>query len=517
MMAPGEENSGGSATEGTPILEIHGLKVEFPGGIVGLERADLSLLSGEVHALVGHNGAGKSTMIKALAGVYPVAEGEVRFHGKQPDVWRSLPKGLTSPFAFIHQDLGLIEDLSVAENISLEAGFVRRRGLIQWSKTTKRAREVLSLVGLRIDPSVLVSDLPVGQRALVAIARALVLDAEVIVFDEPTAALAQPDVERLFDAIRRLRDHGVGVIYVTHRLSEVVELSDRVTVLREGRTVATESVSKLQARDILKLMLGRDHDVLDTSSPPSSGEVVLRVRKLVGSVLDGMSLDVHKGEILGMAGLQGAGTEEFGRMLYGEKPVLSGDLVLRDRPYSPLNVRDALERGVGYLSADRLSEGGIPEFNLRENLFLAPMGRVGDGHRVPFLHPRRERVEARRTLEEFGVHPPNPDRHLTTLSGGNIQKVLLARVLLSSPNLYLLVLEEPTQGLDVEARAWIHRFLGRMAIEGCAIIIISSDFEELADNCGRVTVMHDGKIVADLHGEEVTHDRIAHEALVGRG
>lgn len=517
MRAPGEENTSGTATKGTPILEIHSLKVEFPGGIVGLERADLSLLSGEVHALVGHNGAGKSTMIKALAGVYPVAEGEVRFHGKQPDVWRSLPTGMTSPFAFIHQDLGLIGDLSVAENISLEAGFVRRRGLIRWSNTNKRAREVLSLVGLQLDPSILVSDLSVGQRALVAIARALALDAEVMVLDEPTAALARPEVERLFDAIRRLRNHGVGVIYVTHRLSEVIELADRVTVLREGRTVATQPVSELHPKDIVKLMLGRDHEELETSIPPSSGEVALRVRDVVGAVLDGVSLDVQKGEILGMAGLQGAGTEEFGRMLYGEALVSSGEFVLCGQPYAPRGARDALKNGVGYLSADRLNEGGIPEFDLRENVYLTRTGGEGGSGRWPFLRPRRERVQARRTLEEFAVHPPDPGRQLMTLSGGNIQKVLLARVLRSSSELSLLVLEEVTQGVDVESRAWVHRFLEVVASEGCAIIIISSDFEELADNCGRVAVMRNGRIVADLRAGDVASDRIAREALVGEG
>ncbi|MEU0244285.1 sugar ABC transporter ATP-binding protein [Streptomyces sp. NPDC006235] len=479
-----------------PLVRIRGLGKRF-GGTVALAGVDLDVHAGSVLALLGPNGAGKSTLIKVLAGVHPADTGQITVDG--------MPLGsqaASTSMSFIHQDLGLVEWMTVAENIALTNGYARRTGLISWRRTRERCVDALRIVAAHLDPDAPVSGLAPAERSLVAIARALAARAKLIVLDEPTARLPAADSARLFGVLHDLRDRGHAILYVSHRLDEVYQVADTFAVLRDGRLV---SHGRLADRGPARLV----HDIVgEAPEPPAARPVGLPARTPPVLTLDGVRtgrvgpvcLRLAAGEVLGLVGLSGAGHAELGRALAGDRRLLGGRAVLHGRPYRPRSVAEAVARGVGFVPGDRLREGCLAELTVRENLLANP--RAG-GRRAPrWIGPRNERAEAAALIDRFSVRPRDSEAPIATLSGGNQQKVMIGRWLRTE--LRLLILEEPTASVDVGAKAAIHRLLDEALSAGLAVLLLSTDFEEVASVCGRTLVFVRGSVTAELSGGALT-------------
>jgi len=484
-----------------PVLAVKGLSRTF-AGVYALRDVTLAVRAGEITALLGENGAGKSTLIKILAGVYRPSAGAVMLDGARlgEGAGREAERhGL----AFVHQDLGLLEDLSVAENLAFVVGFHRRAGVIGWRAVRRRAREILQRWAIDIDPDAQVASLDRGQRALVAIARAMATEARVVVFDEPTASLPASDADRLFDAIDHLAAAGVGVLYVTHRLGEVRRLADRAVVLRDGLVVGDVEVVDVTDEELVGLIVGREMGDLRLAPAHVADDVALRARNVsTGRAVD-VSFDLRRGEILALAGLVGAGQRDIGRAAAGNTRPGAGEFELFDEPYAPRGPRHAQRRGVVYLPADRLAEGGFGTFDGTTNYVAR------DARTLALLRPRSERNAARAAFEDWKVSPADPDQVFEHFSGGNQQRILLAKWLDSEPE--VLVADEPTAGVDIGAKAAIYQRLVRAAANGLAILLISSDFEEIATLAHRVLVFRDGRLVTEIQRDAASIDRVAQE------
>ncbi|MFD4866629.1 sugar ABC transporter ATP-binding protein [Streptomyces sp. NPDC058412] len=480
---------------GEPLVRIRGLGKRF-GGTVALAAVDLDIHRGSVLALLGPNGAGKSTLIKVLAGVHHADEGAVTVAGH--------PLGshaAARTMSFIHQDLGLVEWMTVAENIALGTGYPRRRGLISWRRTRERCDEALRIVAGHLDADARIADLAPAERSLVAIARALATDAELIVLDEPTATLPAADCARLFAVLHALRDRGHGILYVSHRLDEVYKVADTFAVLRDGHVVERGPLAGFGPARLVRAIVGHEPVAHAPTAPRAAdGPPLLSLDRVRTAYAGPVSLDLRAGEILGMVGLTGAGHTDLGRALAGARPILGGRALLDGRPYRPRRVSAALDSGVGFVAGNRQEEGCAAELTVREN-FLANPRAAG----VPALRwtgPRRERAEATALIDRFAVHPRDSEVPIATLSGGNQQKVMVGRWLRG--NLRLLVLEEPTASVDVGAKAVIHRLLDDALASGLAVLLISTDFEEVADVCHRALVFVRGTVSAELTGAALT-------------
>jgi ribose transport system ATP-binding protein len=449
-----------------------------------------------VRALLGQNGAGKSTLIKILAGVYHADAGSVEYDGVN-----ILSGHTASPIAFIHQDRGLVPGMTVAENIALTRGYaVGRLGLVSWRGVNRRAREVLDSLQLDIDPEADVAQLTLAERALVAIARAMSTRASFIVLDEPTAALPASVVDQLVDTIRRLRDEGVGFLYVTHRIDEVFPLADTVTVLRDGRVVMDSRVTEVTRRDLIRAIVGRNLiSSGEARGRGSTGTAVLAVKGIGVAGVGPVTFQVCQGEIVGLVGLTGAGQSELGRAIVGVLQPTRGTMLVDGKPHAPKSAADALGDGIGLVAGDRLEESLAPELTTQENLYLNP---AITHHHV--LRPRSRRREAANALEaikRFDVRPQEPAMPIGLLSGGNQQKVVIARWI--EAGLRTLVLEEPTAGVDIGSKAQIHDVLLGMAKTGCALVIVSSDFDEVTALCDRVLVFSRGRVAAELADQQL--------------
>lgn len=486
---------GSAKPDNSPVLQVRGLSKRFLG-TVALADVDLDVRGGEVHALLGQNGAGKSTLIKILAGVYEPDAGSIVVGGRT-----MRPPHGSSQIAFIHQDLGLVADMTVAENVALVAGYPRVRGLVSWGAVRRRAIEALALLGLDVDPDANIATMTAAQRSLVAIARALTADVGLVVLDEPTAALPASDVERLFAALTRLRDRGVGLIYVTHRLDEVFRIADRVTVLRDGRNIATSDVSGTSQAELVRWIVGRELDApLARARADSAREVLKLTGVTVGRGVGPVSFSVQAGEVVGLVGLTAAGQNEVGRAIFGSERLTDGEIVLNGQAFVPRNPALAIARGVGFVSGSRVEESTAANLTVQENLFINP---VALGQSV--LRPRRRSAEAARALrvlDRFDVRPRDPDRAIESLSGGNQQKVIVARWLEVGSR--LLILEEPTAGVDVGSKADIYRLLAKIPEGGGGVLIISSDFEEVVSICDRALVFNRGLVIAEVPRAELS-------------
>jgi ribose transport system ATP-binding protein len=482
-----------SADRERPTLRIRGLVKRF-SGVTALRGVDFDAYAGEVHALLGANGAGKSTLIKILAQLYPHDEGTIDINGVPlADISRA-----SAPISFIHQDLGLIDDFSVAENFAVTGGFNRRRGLIDFGATRKQARTALDAIGAEIDPARLVGELTRADKSLVAIARALSQPSDLLFLDEPTASLHQTEAERLFDAVRLLRTQGTAIVYVTHRLDDVFALADRLTVLRDGSVVMSAPTSDTDTAGLAAAITGgRARAVRVAGSTQTS--VALSVRGLRVASGATASFDLHRGEIVGAAGLQGAGQVEVGRALCGLEPIIGGEVLLDGKPASLRSCATAIASGIVFVTSSRESEGVAYDMSCQENLYLNP-GARGISPFVPRSRSR-ERTLALESLQRFGVKPADPTRLIADLSGGNQQKIILARCLALSSS--VVVLEEPTMGIDVGGRADIFRLLREAAGHGKATLVLSTDFEELATLCDRIIVFDRGKVVDELRDDRI--------------
>jgi ribose transport system ATP-binding protein len=483
-----------SAADAAALLEMRGITKQFTGTLA-LDAVDFSVRRGEVHALLGQNGAGKSTLIKILAGVYPGDGGETRYAGAPVD-----PETHRLPIAFIHQDLGLVDSMTVAENVAILAGYARRFGLIDWRAVAAASLDALRLMGSHLDPRMLVAGLTAAEKSIVAIARALAVHSEILVLDEPTAALPEADVAHLLAALDRLRRNGIGIIYVSHRLDEVFRIADRVTVLRDGRNVRTAAIHEITPDDLVFDIVGR---ALERGfDPPAvgSGDDVLTVESLAVDAAGPVSFSVRPGEILGLVGLRGAGHHAIGRAVFGALTPSAGTVRLDGRVLAPGGPEAAMAAGIGFVSSKRGEESLAANMAVRENLFLNP---ILTGHPLlQLMSPRDERRAAGGLIGRFSIRPDDGERPVATLSGGNQQKVVVARWL--AAKVRLLILEEPTIGVDVGSKAEIYALLQQALSTGMAVLLISSDFEEIERVCHRALVFNRGRIGAEVDRAELS-------------
>ncbi len=495
-----------AAAGAPPLLEMAGLVKRFTATLA-LDHVDFDVRRGEVHALLGQNGAGKSTLIKILAGVYGADAGEIRFAGRPVR-----PGAEALPIAFIHQDLGLVEWMSVAENVAILAGYPRGLGgLVSWRGVRARAADALAVMGSGLDPDAPISSLPAAERSLVAIGRALAVKSDVLVLDEPTAALPEADVERLLATLRRLRASGIGIVYVTHRLDEVFRIADRVTVLRDGRRLATLATRDTDPAALVRMIVGRS--LADAFAQPvaPAERRTLDVESLVAGGAGPATFSVRAGETLGLVGLRGAGHHTIGRALFGQTPIASGRIRLDGAPVSPRSAAEAMALGIGFVSSRRGVEGVAANLAVRENVFLNP---AATGTRVLGLIPRAAEDErAWAAARRFSIKTASVDEPVATLSGGNQQKVVLARWM--EADVRLLILEEPTIGVDVGAKADIYRLIQRSQEKGLAVLLISSDFEEVERVCHRALVMSRGRVAAEIPRETLTAAELTAAAAGG--
>lgn len=490
------------------LLEVRGVSKAF-GPTEALVDVDFDLLAGEVHALVGQNGSGKSTLVKILAGVHDPDGGSVLVEGEEFDPRRPGEARLRG-LRFVHQDLGLVDSLDVVENLALGCGYdVRFPRRISWRHERRRARAALAGLGYDFDVRSPVGSLRASERTGIAIARALdgwQSAARLLVLDEPTASLPEAEVERLFDVVRTVRERGVGVVYVSHHLDEVLDLADRVTILRDGARVGTFAAEDLDHDRMVELIVGRgtttDGGEVEPTGAPGGCEQSLVVENLSGAVLRGVSLQVGAGEVVGVAGLTGSGREELGPALFGAAG-RSGTVSVRGYPVPDGRPDLAVAAGLGFVPADRKSLGLVASMVVRENVTLADLRPYLRGG---ILRHRKERSDVDAWLGMLDVRPRDQTLGAMRLSGGNQQKVLLARWLRIAPR--VLILDEPTQGVDVGAKAEIHRRIVDAARAGAGVLVCSTDTTELVRVCDRVLVMQRGGIGAELLGRDISEERI---------
>lgn len=488
----------------TKRLKVRNLSKTFSGTKV-LNNVSFDLVAGEIHALVGENGCGKSTFIKCLAGYHePDPGAEVLLDGASLAMPLDSARSMQLGFSFIHQDLGLVPTLTVCENIALGRGFKVSSGWrIDWPTERRRAKEALAVFGAEIDPDVKVAQISQADRTIVAIARAFARSGQqgkVLVLDEPTAALSSADVDRLFSALRRVAAAGVGIIYVSHRLQEILQICDRVTVFRDGVNVATEKIAGMSTGGLVNMIIGRSIDTFyPVRGPRPHTGALLETCGLKGRNNKGASFTVGKGEIVGLAGLLGSGRSEIARMLFGLQAPTGGDVFLEGRRIDARSPAQALRAGIGFVPEDRLNLGGIRRMSVGQNISLpdlSPYWRRG------WLWTREERRDMQRLVESYDIRPRSERGLFANLSGGNQQKAILARALRLRPK--LLLLDEPVQGVDIGSKTEIYTLIEQTAASGTGVLVIDSDFEDLARLCHRVLVLRSGDIVADLSGEALT-------------
>ena len=460
-------------------------------------NVSFSVNQGEVVALLGENGAGKSTVIKMLAGVYRPDSGDVYMDGQKLSL-----DGTSSEIAFVHQTLGLIEWMTVAENIAQTIGYPKKMGLISPSAMNQQAVEVLKIVGGGIDPDARIFNLTRTDRSLLAIARALIQKPKILVLDEPTASLPASDVKRLFEVLKDLQSTGVGIIYVSHRLDEVYEVADRAVIMRNGAVVADREVKTLPKAELVSLIVG--HEVLETQFASPGNEIQISLKDFMSSGIGPLTLDIYKGEVIAFCGLRGAGQDEIGRAIAGVLSDVSGSISLGTQRLAYSKVSDAVKNGIGFSTSNRETEAVAIGMSVKENLFLNPLLW---GRRIwQMTNLKKERADAFPHLDKFGVRPRDPDLSLDTLSGGNQQKVILARWF--GLDFKVMVLEEPTMGVDIGAKADIYGLFGDVTRSGTSLIIISTDMEEVVRVANRAVVFFQGKPVKVVEKNEISFNNL---------
>ncbi len=497
------------AAEPAPALIIDGLTKRF-FGTLALDRVDLRLQRGEIHALIGENGAGKSTLIKCLAGIYQPDDGAIRLHGVPVEPWQQ-----ELPISFVHQDLGLVDELSVGENVALVSGFPRRRGLIDWQGVWTQAREIYAAMEVEaLDPRLPVGALGAAGRAILGIVRALARRSEIVVLDEPTASLPQPDAHHLFQVLPTLRTSGKGIIYVSHRLNELAGLADRITVLRDGRKVRTARLTETTPRELVRDMLGREIGIAAAEHAAAAASApVLAASGLWIGRRGPVDFAISGGEVVGLVGLRGAGQEDIGRAIFGAVRADRGEVRLDGTLLPPdEGVADRIARGIALLAGDRGRESAFSGMSVQETMLPSPS--IDGDAAWRWVAPGRERRRIAALLERFDVRPRNPAALIDWLSGGNQQKVFVGRWLESKARLFIM--EEPTAGVDVGAKFAIHQLLRDAAARGAGVMVVSSDFEEVAGLCDRALVIGRGRITADLRGGDLSTDNLIACSSMGR-
>ena len=492
------------------LLKMTGITKSFPG-VMALDGVDFAVKPGEAHALMGENGAGKSTLIKVLTGIYQKDRGEILFNGEfisPANASQAQHVGIST----LYQELNLIPFLSVAENISIGREPRKATGLIDWKAVKRRAEDILASMGLdavNVDKPFFSQSVAVQQ--MVAIARAISIDARLIVMDEPTSSLNENEVKVLFKVIEDLKRQGISVIFISHKLEEVFEICDTATILRDGRLVGEYAMRDLTKLKLISLMIGRDAEsVLERKKAAVGGledrQTVLKTTDVSrGHRTKQISIDINTGEILGVAGLLGSGRTELARIIFGDKKIESGQMDVRDRPVSMKSPRDAIRLGFGFCSEDRKEEGIFPNMSVLDNMTMATLPAVS---KTGILSRQAQLKIAKTYIEKLRITTSGVNQPIRELSGGNQQKVLLARWLCKNP--LLMILDEPTRGIDVGGKSEIEHIIADLAEKGVAILMISSEMEELIRSCDRIAVLSEGRKVGELSAKEISEDRIMH-------
>ncbi|GKW17340.1 ribose ABC transporter ATP-binding protein RbsA [Pectobacterium actinidiae] len=492
-----------------PLLQLQGITKSFPG-VKALSGAALNVYPGKVMALVGENGAGKSTMMKVLTGIYRKDAGSIHFLGQEVD-FNGPKASQEAGIGIIHQELNLIPQLTIAENIFLGREFTNRFGRIDWNKMYAEADKLLKRLNLRYDSRRMVGDLSIGDQQMVEIAKVLSFESKVIIMDEPTDALTDTETASLFSVIKELQSQGCGIVYISHRLKEIFEICDDITVFRDGQFIGERPVSDLQEDTLIEMMVGRK---LEDQYPRSSkvpGEIRLKVQNLSGPGVDSVNFTVRKGEILGVAGLMGAGRTELMKILYGALPRTGGNVTLDGRDVVTRKPQDGLANGIVYISEDRKRDGLVLGMSVKENMSLTALRYFS--HVGGRLKHAEEQLTVADFIRLFNVKTPSMEQPIGLLSGGNQQKVAIARGLMTRPN--VLILDEPTRGVDVGAKKEIYQLINQFKEEGLSIILVSSEMPEVLGMSDRIIVMHEGRLSGDFPIEQATQEALM-AAAVGK-
>lgn len=487
-----------------PLIEISGLTKTFPG-VAALTDVSLHLHAGELLSIVGENGAGKSTLMKILAGVETADQGWIRISG-EPCRFTNPQAAIAAGVALIHQELNLCGNLDIGQNIFLGREPTRWRWLVDSAEIYRKSSRFLQAVQLNLSPRTLVSDLTIGKRQLVEIAKALSVQARILIFDEPTSSLTSAESQALFELIGKLKQQGVGIIYISHRLSEIERLSDRVLVLRDGRNVAEFSREELDPAGLVAAMVGRKLSGLSRRVARQPGEKILEVKKLrTASWPDhALDFDVRAGEVLAIAGLVGSGRSELLQTLFGVTAPVGGEIALKGERLNSRSPRQAIRQGMALVPEDRKQQGLVLDSSIAQNLALpkSTLGRQGPG----WVSPVTEMADARRIIDQLQIKTPHARQSCQFLSGGNQQKVVLGKWLLLNPR--ILLLDEPTRGIDIGAKQEIYQLIDQLAAQSIGVICVSSELEEIIGLADRVLVMREGAITGELKGAEITEKNI---------
>lgn len=498
-MKPGDDSR--------PVLQMTGISKAFPG-VQALDHVDFDVRGGEVVALVGENGAGKSTLMKILSGAYQKDSGSILLHGEETTIL-SPQHAQRLGISIIYQEFNLTRNQTVAANIFMarepkRSGLIGALGIVDGHRMQAEAQRVLDQIGARIPASAWVGDLSVAQQQMVEIARAIAFDAQIIIMDEPTAALGEQEVEKLFEIVHSLRDRGIGVVYISHRLEEINRVADRVVVLRDGRLVGELPIAEATSDHVITLMVGRTLDDMFHKEQAEITAPVLEVRNLRrGDIVKDVSFSLRRGEILGFAGLVGAGRTETARLIFGADRRDHGEILLDGKPLSVASPYDAVNAGIGLVPEDRSTQGLVLGLPVLENVNLATLWRQS---RAGWVNRRSLESTANNYVSQLAIRTPSLSQRAMFLSGGNQQKMVLSKWLASNPR--VLILDEPTRGIDVGAKAEVHALMSQLAQSGMGIIMISSELPEILGMSDRILVMHEGRVAAILDRKEATQKTI---------
>ena len=492
-------------TDKNPIVVMKGITIEFPG-VKALDGVDLTLYPGEVHALMGENGAGKSTMIKALTGVYKINAGSIMVDGK-PQQFNGTLDAQNAGIATVYQEVNLCTNLSVGENVML--GHEKRGPFgIDWKKTHEAAKKYLAQMGLEsIDPHTPLSSISIAMQQLVAIARAMVINAKVLILDEPTSSLDTHEVQVLFRIIRQLKSKGISVIFISHKLDEIFEICDRLTVFKDGEYVGDYDIGELNQLKLISLMVGKDTVELERNKQGyefANAKVIAEMKDIrQGMRLNGINIEIKQGEVVGLAGLLGSGRTELAQVLFGSGMPDNGEIFWWGEKAGIHSPADAIKKGMGFCTEDRKTEGIIPHLSVRENITIALLPKLNS---FGFVKTKEQDEIVRSYIDRLKIKTPTPEQAICNLSGGNQQKVLLARWMCMNPK--LMILDEPTRGIDVGAKAEIEQLIQEFSKSGISVLMISSEIAELERNCDRIIVMREGRVIGELAGDQISQDKV---------
>ncbi|MEV9640760.1 sugar ABC transporter ATP-binding protein [Mammaliicoccus sciuri] len=492
------------------MIAMSGISKSFNGNKV-LEDVQFEVKKGEIHALMGENGAGKSTMMKILTGIYSRDAGEVWVKGEKVE-FKNAKEAEEAGIAVIHQELNILPDLTVAENFYLgnEQTF-GKSGILKTKEMNRQAEEILSKLGLDIDARTVTRELSVGKQQIIEIAKAVSSNAEVIIMDEPTAALTDREIETLFETVRSLQAQGVSFVYISHRMEEIFAMCDRITILRDGQYVGVRKIKETTFEEIVQMMVGRELGERFPKRSHDIGDVKMKVEGLThDGFFEDVSFEVRKGEILGIAGLMGAGRTEVIQSIFGYRKLTSGQIFIDGKPVTISNPLQAKKLGIGYVTEDRKSEGLILDFSVRDNMSLTNFDRISQS---AIIRKGKENALYDMMSKRLRVRTSGPEQAVKSLSGGNQQKVVIAKWLGIEPD--ILFLDEPTRGVDVGAKKEIYSIINELAERGVAIVMISSELPEVIGMADRVLVMHEGQLMADIPKVDMTQERIMHFATGG--